>query len=523
MRHIAWLGAVLLAFAGCSARPAFQPHVLRIADASDPASLNPLLAHDQTTIGYDLLATQTLVGLDARNRLVPILARRVPTRANGDISKDGLTIRYRLRRNVRFADGVPFTSADVAFTLRAILDARNPVLSQDAYRRIASLRTPDAHTVVITLKRRWNAAVRELFAESDFAFGILPAHAFASTDLSHAPWEEHAFGTGPFRVTHWQRGGRIVLERNPYFRPRPKLDRIVLEMMPDIDSAFVALRTGGVDTMTLDADQVSQARALPGIRVLRTPVNGVLWLTLESGSGPTADPLVCRAIARALDVGEIERRYHGLFPRAASFIPPVMAGYAAHLAPPRQNLAGAASLLDRAGWQLVHGVRVKAGKPLRLLFVSEPGPLAGIEPIVQRQLAAVGIQTTIKSYPAATFNAPGGPIRTGRFGISADGFIGGSDPEQSVVFACGQIGPDGNNIARFCDPAFDALYADQATTGSEKRRRADFVAMQRSIASERPIVPLNDVLDFDAVSVHVHGFARNMLEYPVAPEAWDVR
>ena len=70
--------ALAMALAGCEA--ASQPHVLVIADNVDPSSLNPLLAHDQETIGYDLLVTQTLVGLSAANRLVPVLVTRVPSR-----------------------------------------------------------------------------------------------------------------------------------------------------------------------------------------------------------------------------------------------------------------------------------------------------------------------------------------------------------------------------------------------------------------------------------------------------------
>ena len=154
-------------------------HVLAIADNVDPASLNPLLAHDQDTIGYDLLVTQTLVGLSAENRLVPVLVTRVPSRANGDVSRDGKTIVYHLRHDVRFADGTGLTAADVAFTYRAIVDPRNPVESIDAYRRIAALRTPDRYTIVVRLHDPWNAAVAELFAQADFAFGILPAHAFS--------------------------------------------------------------------------------------------------------------------------------------------------------------------------------------------------------------------------------------------------------------------------------------------------------------------------------------------------------
>ena len=164
MRAVGVLLATALALAGCSraAGPAryASPHELRIADEADPSSLNPLLAHDQVTIGNDLLFVQTLVGVDAANRIVPVLITRLPTRANGDISRDGRTIVYHLRRGVRFADGRPLTSADVAFTFEAIVDPRNPVLSEDAYRRVSSLSTPDPYTVVVRLRAPWNAAVR---------------------------------------------------------------------------------------------------------------------------------------------------------------------------------------------------------------------------------------------------------------------------------------------------------------------------------------------------------------------------
>src|SRR5262249_51783404 len=154
---------------------------------------------------------QTLIGLSADNRDVPILVTRIPSRRNGDISADGMRITYHLRADAHFADGVPLTSADVAFTYRAIFDPRNRTVSVEPYRRIASLTTPDAHTVVIRLRAPWNAAVRVLFAQADYVYGILPKHAFADTKVVGTPWEDAPFGTGPFRVKKWLRGDRIVL------------------------------------------------------------------------------------------------------------------------------------------------------------------------------------------------------------------------------------------------------------------------------------------------------------------------
>jgi peptide/nickel transport system substrate-binding protein len=517
-------GLLALACAGCShAGGAGPPHVMRIADWSEPSSLNPLLAHDQDTIGLDLLFCQTLVGLSRDNKLVPILLTRVPTRANGDISADGKTIVYHLRPNVRFADGQPLTSLDVVFTYRAIMDKRNPVLSQDAYRRIASLTAHDAHTVVVHLRSPWNAAVREIFAESDFAFGILPAHAFAATDLQRAPWEEHAFGSGPFRVTQWRRGDRLVLEPNPYFSPRPKLARIEFLMIPNLNSVMVALRSAEVDLARITAVQVPDAASISGIRVVTTPINGMDYLTLQTATAPTDDARVRRAIRDALDLAVIEKASHRLNPLGGAFLPPVLPWHDATLTPIARNDKAAASELNRAEWRQQGSSRTKNGVPLAVLIVAQSGLSSEFTTIVQRELAAVGIRATIKTFPAAEFNGPDGPLRSGRFNIASQGWIGGADPEQSVTFSCTQVGANGNNIARFCNRDFEAAFEDQSVTPDERRREADFQTMQRVVYRDLPVIPLDYIRYFDAENERVTGYARNMLGFPVNSQDWDAK
>jgi peptide/nickel transport system substrate-binding protein len=472
VRFKSLLGLCLLAcLAACSATngPVAGAHVLRIADASDPDSLNPLLAHDQDTIGWDMLYCQTLVGLNAQNELVPVLVTRVPSRQNGDVSRDGRTIVYHLRPNVRFADGRAFTSADVAFTYRAIVDPRNNVLSQDAYRRIVSLATPDAHTVVIRLRKPWNAAMSVLFAQADFAFGILPAHAFASTDVVHAEWGQHPFGTGPFRVVEWRRGDRIVLEPNRYYVPGPKLARIVMKMIPTTQTAFVSLRTRDVDLAVLTPDELAQARSERDLRILRTPENATVWFSLQTQAAPTNDVRVRRAIAQSLDVDAMRKAYDDAYQPAGSFLPPVFTHWSdSTIAPRRHDLRGAAAELEAAGWHLQDGVRVKNGQQLGGLLVLIAGRTVEtrVATLAQEQLAQIGVRVAIKAFPTATFNALDGPIRNGRFALSLDGWLGGADPEQSIVFACSQVGVNGNDISRYCNAAFDRLFDDQQTTGS---------------------------------------------------------
>jgi peptide/nickel transport system substrate-binding protein len=504
------LCAVMLSACGARLGHAAGGGVLNIADPVDPASLDPLLAHDQLTIGYDLLICQTLVGLDARNRLVPVLIARIPTRANGDISADGTRITYHLRRGVRFADGRPLTSADVAFTYRAIMDPHNNVLSVDAYQRIASLRTPDPYTVIIRLKGPWNAAVTRLFAQSDFAFGILPAHAFASTQLQRATWEQHPFGSGPFRVVQWQRGDRIVFEPNPFFSPAPKLRRIVLHIIPNADSAFNALRTGDVDVAPVYPNRLAQARELKNIALVQTPENATFWLTLQTSRPPAGDVRVRRAIAYALDLNQIADTYQHAYPQADAFLPPVLPWHDAAVHPYPHDLQKARALLAGDSVEAV------------LVTASEEQLYNRIATVVQQQLSQAGIRVSIKQFSTALFNAPEGPIRNARFTLSIDGWIGGADPEQSVVWLCAQANQDGSNISRYCNPRFEALFRDQERTQSIAERKRDFLAMQRLIHDDAPVIPLYYETYIDGVSMRLHGFARNMLRYPVAPEGWSM-
>ena len=512
------LVAALLSGCGRSV-PAGGDHVLRIADNSDPTSLNPLLAHDQNTIGYDLLVTQTLVGLSADNRLVPVLITRVPSHENGDISADGRTIVYHLRHGVRFADGRELTSGDVAFTFRAIEDPRNPVESEDAYRRVESLRTPDRYTVVLRLKRSWNAAVAELFAQADFAFGILPAHAFTSTDVTRAAWNERPFGTGPFRVVRWERATRVVLERNPYYRPRPRLSGIVFALIPTTQASLVALRARDVDVAEIDPAQLPDARNISGASVVATPLNSLYLLLLQTTAPPADDVRVRRAISAAIDRAQIVRGSFGTLRAADSFLPPVFAWHEGARGAPF-SVGGE---LMRAGWRKTRGRWSKDGRTLRVTVALAPERGEWMQVIQQEQLRSAGIDAELKPYPLTLFNAPNGPLRSGRFVAAAARWIGAADPEQSVIFACSQRGPNGNNSMNYCSHDFDALFEDQAVTSDPLRRRRDFIQMQRIIRADAPVVPVAYESNLDVVSDRVRGFRRNMLMYPVDAENWDVR
>ncbi len=142
------------------------------------------------------------------------------------------------------------------------MNPRNPTTEAQPYREIDHFEAADPYTVVLHFRRPWSAATAALFAVTDFIYGILPARAFSGTDISRAAWNEHPYGSGPFRVVSWKRGDEIILEPNPHAWRKPHLRRLVLKIVPDRNTQLLLFRTHAVDVDDqVTDDQVAQNRA----------------------------------------------------------------------------------------------------------------------------------------------------------------------------------------------------------------------------------------------------------------------
>ncbi len=208
MRSSAWwssakgllLCAALVCSAGCAKQGAPQGGPTGIVRIAIP----------------DGLIFSELITIDDKGREVPDLAQTVLTQANGGISKNGLTITYRLRPNAKWHDGARVTSRDVKFTWQAVMNRSNNVLSHLGYAEVASMDTPDDRTVVMHLKRVFPPAIDTIFGESDQPYRILPEHLLAKyPNLNSVPFNAAPVGSGPFKFARWERNDRIVLDANP--------------------------------------------------------------------------------------------------------------------------------------------------------------------------------------------------------------------------------------------------------------------------------------------------------------------
>ena len=257
---------------------------------AEPRSFNRLVSGDQTS---DTLATLMQGRLVRINRstfeLEPWLAER------WESNNDGQTHTLHIRPGVVWSDGVPFTSADVLFSLKAVYDStvKSPLASSLMVggQPIAAT-APDEATVVLTYAVPSGPGLRLLDM-----LPILPRHklesALTAGTLAQA-WgtatpPAEIVGTGPFLLREYQPGQRLVLERNPrYWRKAtngdslPYIDRLVLELVPDQNAELLRLQSGATDLTH------SELRSDDYIPVRRAEEAGTLTM-IELGVGPDAD------------------------------------------------------------------------------------------------------------------------------------------------------------------------------------------------------------------------------------------
>ena len=523
---------MLLAAAGCARTdappPAAAPPTVRFAIAADPQTLDPLFAHaDANSVEQQLarLVFEPFVDVDAAGRPVPVLLARIPSVANGDLAPDGRTIVYRLRRGVRWQDGVPVTAADVLFTLHAIVDPRNPIRSREGYDRIARAVRVDDLTVRVTLTAPWAPAVATLFSYGTAPQYVLPAHVLAREPrLDRAAFGAAPVGDGPYRFVSWDRGNRLVYEANPrYWRGAPQVRRLDVRVLPDPGANFTALQSGALDWNLISPAQEQAILQRPGIAFRHVPLALVAGVALNTAHPPLDDVRVRRAIAASIDRAAISAKItFGRYPVVDSAQP--LGSWARDPAVrlPAYDPAAADALFDAAGWRRgAGGMRAKAGVPLALTYVQFPESQTGVRAaaFIERELHARGIDLTLKSVTNAKLFLPkaeGGALASGAFDLAYVPWPMGADPDDSFLLACD--GPA--NVMRWCDPPTDALERRALAASAQPERRALYARIERRVADAVPIVYLFDPSYVYAYRTALRGFAPNAFNPTWNAYAW---
>jgi peptide/nickel transport system substrate-binding protein len=341
-RFQAVAGALVVAVTAGGAKPGEAENVLRWASATEALTFDPHSANNFPTIAANLQVYEPLVDFNSSSEIEPALAVAWQL-------IDPTTWQFDLRRDVRFHDGTPFTSADVVFSMQRGTSATSDFRS--AVSPITAVEAVDDHTVRITtatpnpiLPEQLNSIpmMSERWAGQHDA--LLPTAYGGKVDYA----ERHANGTGPFKLVRFEPGVGSVMAKNPEWwglgQNPHNLDRIVHTVIKDSAPRLAALLGGEVDFLSdpplADLDQIERT---PGLKLARTNETRTIFLGLDQGSAqlrssnitgknPFADRRVRQAVYQAIDVQTIrDQVMSGLAIPIGMIIQPGINGYAPEL------------------------------------------------------------------------------------------------------------------------------------------------------------------------------------------------
>ena len=499
---------------------------VRLTLNQEPDTLNPFYSGLRATFTVTQAIFNGLVVVNEQGDYEGDLAMEVPTVQNGGVSADGLTITYKLRQGVKWADGQPFSADDVKFTYDAIMNPANTISGKSVYGKIESLTVKDPYTVELKMKEPY-AAYAEFFS---YPVGILPRHALGSLpDLNKADFNRKPFGTGPYRVTDWQAANYIQLDANPnYYKGAPKIGRVIVRIVPDKNTQLAQVRANETDVaVDLNEDDAVQVDRIPGWKAFAIAglTSDRLFLNLAEpgvadGSRPhpiLGDKRVRQALEMGIDKQQLVDKVLSGKTKVATSEYPV--GWAApNLEPSKYDVDTAKRLLDEAGWQVgADGIREKDGRKLHLSISSTSGNTLreNVEQLIQAGWKAMGVDLEIKNATAAVLVgewSENGLVQRGNFDIAYYGFTPGIDPSGTISprFHSKQIPFEGNqgegdNGMRYRDPQVDQWIDEADRTLDQARRKELYGEVMRKIADDVPVIYLYNRANVEAVSQRVQG------------------
>ena len=478
------LGVIVLVVVG---NQGDSSKTIRLAISQEPDTLNPILSN--------MLASQDLVRLlfvplfdrvDTEDgwREIPVACKRIPTFENGLVTKvegvendppptrkegekdedfsarlkeynnrlalidadgDGkhteIVVKWELREEMKWSDGVPVTADDYIYAREFILsdDPAFPVPSRDAEQRIKEMRSENnGHTLVVHWKEPYANYVQN-------GHQILPKHVVEplvkseGANFEQHEWNRNPTSCGPWVLDKWQSGQRLVFKRNPqWWGKTPKAERLMFNVIAETQTISQHLRNPnreeGVDAtaqvgLNFDDGTNFVDEGAEGFDVYFTP--GLVWehIDVNLDDPILKDVRVRQALLFGMDREHISQSlFKGKQPVAHSWVPPLHPGF--NPKAPHYDFAPdkAIALLEAAGWTLRDGETTRrnaAGDVLRLKLSTTAGNRVRqqVSEVIQQQWAAIGVQMDIDLVQADTFFSPSGPLTRGKFQLGMYAWI----------------------------------------------------------------------------------------------------
>lgn len=462
---------------------------LIVAADSEPKNLNPAIVASNGVFFLSSKVVEPLAeaSFDAPDGLAPRLA----TAWEG--SADGLTASFKLREGVKWHDGRPFTSADVAFSA---LQLWKPLqnLGRIVFKNLETVETPDEHTAVFKFSK---PTPFQLIRNALPALtSVVPKHIYEQGKIESNPANIAPVGTGPFKFAEHRPGEYYRLERNPDYWEggQPLLDEIIYRVLPDRAAAAGALETEEIGLAAFSAvplADLARISKVPGIQVITKGYEALTYqliVEINHRRKELADLKVRRAIAHAIDKDFVVKTIFLGYATASTGPVPVndRQFYTPEVETYPFDIAKANALLDEAGY-----IAGSNGKRFTLKLLPAPyfSETRQFGDYLRQALAAVGIDAEIVNNDSAAHQKAVYTDHAFDLAVAPPVFRG--DPAISTTILVRSGTPDGvpfSNQGGYANAAIDTIIDDAASTINDKERVALYGAFQKAVASDLPLI-----------------------------------
>lgn len=451
----------------------------------EPTTLNAVLQSSAPEAQVLQYVQRNLFDFDARLALVPGLAEGLV------VSPDGLSYTITLREDAVWEDGRPVTSADAVFTIRKIVDPKVPAnVFKPVFEEFTSVEALDARRFEVRFSKPY------AFRSMAFVLPLLPEHKFAGQNFLKTRQNRSPLSNGPYRFVAWKAQESVELERNEkYPGPRGHFDRIVFRIVPDNTTAYRLVVGGELDEDQVDAGLKDRALRDPDFaaccRLVEFYNLDYNYIALNDRSPLFQDARTRRAMTMLLDRAAIVR---SLYKGSARIISgpwaPDSPAYEARVPPLPFDPAGAARLLDEAGWKDTDGdgIRDRDGRPFAFDLLVSAGSEIGrqIDEMLSAELARVGVTARIRTLEWAAFveKVDAGDFEAASLAWSAVD----PNPDPYFYWHSSQCSPQGLNNGCYTSPEADRLMESARLETDPARRKETLGRLHRLLRDDAPAI-----------------------------------
>ncbi len=451
---------------------------------------NPVFATSPVDLALSRLMFSGLLRYDRNGNLTGDLAE------SWTVDGSGTNYTFKLRKGLRWHDGLPVSADDVVFTIQALQnpDTRSPYnLSWQG----VSVKAEDAYTVTISLPGPLSSFLYSMTQ------GIVPKHRLK--DLEYSEWRSADFnnktpvGTGPFvwqSLTNLPEDGdrsrqRVRLKAYAdYHFGEPKLDRYTIETFSSNKQIIDSLATGAINGATLsDADEISDQLA-GRLTQYNVPLMGGVYLFFNNDNAPLDDVNVRSGLERAINTDEVRKTLGYPVVSVNSPLLRIHFAYDASRAEYPYNEAEAGSFFDKAGFTKAANsfIRSKDQKALEFTLLTEDvSEYRRLADNIQKQLAKVGVKLTVDLRSGRDFQQA---LVSHQYDALLYGISIGGDPDVYAFWHSSQAAADRYNFSNYKSTAADASLESGRSREDKQLRTVKYRSFLDSWRSDAPAVGL---------------------------------